>query len=253
MLIALVALGLVALVFALSRTRRAANPAPTFQTQKIAPSELIPEMDRASLVPIIRPLGDAVAGAAFPVQHLEPVSMVLDARQVGEDVPHAQLPFMLRFVGNLGVRYAFDGAQTMINLSHEEHAKLGLSDEALRVLAIENLLRRYPHVEIHTFPMGGMVQKCGDLESSWLLHFDFWAHESRRFKGELVASVPSRDLMVWCDSADETVLAELRTNAIEVEARARASNRAISSLLYVWRTDHWEVFEPQRSLSFMPN
>jgi hypothetical protein len=200
--------------------------------QKMGPSS------RDDLVVIVRPLGDEAFGREHPRQDIKPVEVRVP------NVPPEHAPLTDLFVGNLSLRYAIDGEQTMRDVSPSMLKDLGLERDKLLPLAVKNLHRRYPDAEVRRADGLGMVTGGGDLESSWMLDFDFWKQESKRFKGTLVASVPSREVMVWADSAKVELLADLRSKGEEIVKKEQASNRALSSLMYAWRDDHWEVFAP---------
>lgn len=202
---------------------------------------------RADIVPIVRPLGDEAFGRADARrrQDIHPVPPeTLRAMFDGKPVPAEDLPVMDLFVGNLSIRYAVDGQSITMNVAPRMLEKLGVSRDELLTTAVANLHRRYPDAEIHRNGRMGMVTGAGDLESSWLLDFAFWTEEAKRFDGTLVASVPARDVMVWCDSSDAALLAQLRETGAQVHAKELPNNRAVSTLLYAWRDGHWEVYEP---------
>ncbi len=124
-----------------------------------------------------------------------------------------QLPIVDRFVGNLSIRYAVDGEMAMINVTPEKLRELGIRREELLALSVKNLHARYPEAEVTRSDTYNLVSRAGDLESSWMLDVSFWNEESKRMEGELVASVPSREVMVWVDSANAPLLVETRRAA----------------------------------------
>lgn len=202
-------------------------------------ADLSPER-KNDVVPILRPLG---RDNARPVQAIEAVPQdAIQGGLKGQPMAADDLPLMDFFVGNLSIRYAVDGEKMMRNVAPSMLGRLGTSREELRSIAVTNLHRRYPSARVSRQPGFSMVVEGGDLESSWMLDFAFWEKEAATMKGLLVASVPAREVMVWCDSADSETLKLIKQKGDEVYASEQASNRAVSPFLYAWKGGHWEVF-----------
>lgn len=203
-----------------------------------APVPMPVKENRDRVIPIIRPLGAVVQAR----QNIRPAKM--DAEVWDASVPEEQLPICDFFVGDLMIRYAIDGEKAMTNVSPSMLGTLHIAREDLLSAGIKNLHRVYPGAEVQRADGFGMVIGSGDLESSWMLDFAFWAEEAKRFEGELIASVPSREIMVWGDSAKPELIETLRQKGVDIHDKEVATNRAISKLLYAWREGGWQVYEP---------
>jgi uncharacterized protein YtpQ (UPF0354 family) len=79
----------------------------------------------------------------------------------------------------------------------------------------------------------------GNYEASLLLFSDLWAREREKLRGEPVAAVPARDLLLFADSADADAVAQLRQLAAKMRAEATYS---LTDRLFVLREDRWEPF-----------
>lgn len=210
-----------------------------------APAEIpMPEAsNRDRIVPIIRSIGCGTKPTEMCLRRQDIHPAVMSAQFEGRPIPPDQMPISDAFVGDLTIRYAVDGQMLMTNLTASNLLGLGLKREELLGFGIKNLHRLYPEARIERGEGFGMIVQSGDLESSWMLDFEFWADEAKRFKGELVASVPAREIMVWGDTSNSDLIESLRETGLKIHSGEIASNRAISTLLYVWRNGAWEVYD----------
>jgi uncharacterized protein YtpQ (UPF0354 family) len=79
----------------------------------------------------------------------------------------------------------------------------------------------------------------GNYESSLLLAENLWDDQAKAVQGEIVAAVPSRDVLLFTGSASTEGLRELRAAVANLHANG---SRAISATLIVRRNGLWEKF-----------
>jgi uncharacterized protein YtpQ (UPF0354 family) len=139
----------------------------------------------------------------------------------------------------LVVVYAIDTPSNIAYLSPEELERLGVERDALRALAVRNLRGLLPGIEVQRGEKLNMVTADGNYEASLLLFSDLWAREREKLRGEPVAAVPARDLLLFADSADAEAVAQLRQLAAKMRAEAAY---ALTDRLFVLREDRWEPF-----------
>jgi uncharacterized protein YtpQ (UPF0354 family) len=84
-----------------------------------------------------------------------------------------------------------------------------------------------------------MLTAGGDFEASLLLLDDLWHRQESIVKGELVAAVPARDVLLFAGSNFDIGLRELRT---AVEKVSENGSYLISKRLLVRRNNRWEEF-----------
>jgi uncharacterized protein YtpQ (UPF0354 family) len=205
-------------------------------TEAASPSIRQPEAkDKARIVPLVRPLSSILSTK----EKISPIAA--KAEMSGKPVPEDQMPCMDTFVGDLSIRFAIDDPNTMTTLSPAMLKQLGWKREDLFTLGAQNLRKLYPEMTVVRNDGFAMVTKSGELESSWMLVRDFWAEQARSMKGEVVVAVPTRDSLIFVDSASRSNVDRLRI--IVDNAHAQAGTRGISKLLYAFRAGHWEVFE----------
>ena len=205
------------------------------------PRPLKPE-DKAKIVPIVRPLFPGEKkDVVINRENIEPIpggSMQVRGETIGED----QVPVMDRFVGDLSIRYGVDDPKFMITLSPIILRKEGWERSDLLRDSVQNLKRLYQSTLQVRRPRAGfgMLSGGGELESSWLLVKEFWEQEAKRTKGDIVAAVPARDILVFVDTAEPGRVEELRS--LVGKTYEQAGRSAVSKLLYVWKAGVWEVY-----------
>jgi uncharacterized protein YtpQ (UPF0354 family) len=86
------------------------------------------------------------------------------------------------------------------------------------------------------------VTAGADYVASLLLFDDLWDKFADSVDGEQVATVPSRDILLYTGSRSEEGLAAIRRKS---EETLNAAPHAISSSLIVRKVDHWELFQAQ--------
>jgi uncharacterized protein YtpQ (UPF0354 family) len=139
----------------------------------------------------------------------------------------------------LSVLYAIDTPTNIKYLRPDEVEQLGLDARALRSLAVGNLRQRLPRLEIQRGPELAMVVAGGDFEASLLLFDDLWEREAGKIRGELVAAVPARDLLVFADSANANALDRLKDLA---KTQCAKGSYPLTSALFVRRGGRFEVW-----------
>lgn len=139
----------------------------------------------------------------------------------------------------LVVVYAIDTPSNIAYLNPEELESLGVQRDELRALAVRNLRGLLPGIEVHRGDLVNMITADGNYEASLLLFADLWEREREKFRGEPVAAVPARDLLLFADSANPDAVAQLRQLAMKMRAEA---SYALTDRLFVLREGQWQLF-----------
>jgi uncharacterized protein YtpQ (UPF0354 family) len=140
---------------------------------------------------------------------------------------------------DLVVVYAIDTPSNIAYLNPEELARLGVERDALRALAVRNLRGLLPGIEVQRGEKLNMITADGNYEASLLLFSDLWEREREKLRGEPVAAVPARDLLLFADSADADAVAQLRQLAAKMREEAAYS---LTDRLFVLREGQWLPF-----------
>jgi uncharacterized protein YtpQ (UPF0354 family) len=136
------------------------------------------------------------------------------------------------FNEELVVVYAEDNPKTVRYLTPEKLANLGIERGELRALAVENLKRLIPQVEVLPGPEVSMVKADGDYEASLVLFDELWASPQIRVDGDIVVAVPSRGVLLFTGSRNPAGIAKLRELAAQ---DARKSPYHLTAELFVYR------------------
>lgn len=161
-------------------------------------------LDTRRIVPIIKPRA-WLAQSQLAAAHATPFDFVTDDLNT-----------------ELVVVYVEDDKRNLRYLSAAQLAELGLTQQALRPLALENLMRLLPQIQLHSAGPVSMLTAGGNYEASLLLVKEFWSAGKVQVAGEIVVAVPSRDVVLITGSANPEGLAQL-------QKLARASRPAKAS------------------------
>jgi uncharacterized protein YtpQ (UPF0354 family) len=197
-----------------------------------------PAGTKNDIVPLVR----SFTGAIRKFQDIRPLTgMKVDGLENQPDL----LPLIDTFVGDLDIRYAFDAENGFRYLSERDLKTLGVARDQLLSLAVANFRRRYPRISVER-PVAfiGKIANGGELEPSMMLDAAFWEKEKFRpvyAGGEIVAAVPTRDILWFTGRKPMENVRNLRVNT--ERSHQEAGQRAISKLMYLWRNKRWEVLE----------
>ncbi len=142
-------------------------------------------------------------------------------------------------VADIKIVYAIDGDGTITFLREDDRKHLGIELPALRKLAMQNLKRFLPELKRIGDGPTFMLVANGDYESSLLLADGIWENEAKSVEGDIVAAVPSRDMMIFTGSRSPDGIKKLRQVVEEVE---KSGSHLISNTLLVRRDGQWEKF-----------
>jgi uncharacterized protein YtpQ (UPF0354 family) len=134
------------------------------------------------------------------------------------------------------VVYAIDTPSNIAYIDPESLLELGVEREELRALAVRNLRGLLPRIEVHHGDLVSMITADGNYEASLLLFPDLWEREREKLRGDPVAAVPARDLLLFADSANAEAIARLGQLAAKMRQEA---TYALTEKLFVLRDGRW--------------
>lgn len=151
------------------------------------------------------------------------------------------------YIGDLHIRFVFDGEQMMINATREDLTRLGLNtvEEAL-LLALANVKRTYGSPTV-TRVEGAIMQVAGkspDLNSSYFLDRPFWQELVSRHPEGVVVSVPARGGLVYVPASETKHVEMLKTATPRWYANAQRLR--VSSALFLFKDGKWSVLQAPR-------
>jgi uncharacterized protein YtpQ (UPF0354 family) len=138
---------------------------------------------------------------------------------------------------DLVVLYAEDSPTNIRYFSDDDLVESGIERSSLRALAVANLRRILPKVEVHRGPQVCMLTAGADYVSSLLLLEELWEPRKLGLEGEIVLAVPSRDVVLVTSSQSEEGVRQLRRMAQET---ARDSPYSVTEMLFVHRQGRFQ-------------
>lgn len=173
------------------------------------------------------------------VESLKPVGK-MKARLGGKDVEIEMAWFI--FIGDMIVRFVFDGPNTMGNATPDDLARLGLTPESALSLALKNIERAYGKpVPSELFPGVTQLQgKSPDLDSSYFLDRNIWTDLERKFPQGIVVAVPKRGALYYAP-ADSTAVNGMKSSVRKLFDSS--GQMGVSSALYLFKDGRWSVFQ----------
>ncbi len=166
-----------------------------------------------------------------------PVIKTFDWRQAtaaqldAAKVPHESRPLSLPLVGDLMVAYVEDTPTAMSYIAASRLESLGLDMPALQALALENLARRLPELQVKGGGGRYAARLDRNYDASMVLLFSQWRNQIE-VAGDPVLVIAARDDLLICGSEDIDSLTSLRAMAAEVKVNSPYS---LSEQLFVWR------------------
>jgi uncharacterized protein YtpQ (UPF0354 family) len=117
---------------------------------------------------------------------------------------------------DLVIVYAEDDSARMRYLMRSEDSDNIRKD--LKAVAIANLRRILPKIDISHESGVSIVSAGGDYDASLLLLDELWSGESIKVKGDIVVAIPARNVLLVTGSQDRAGLRTMRTLVAKVAA-----------------------------------
>jgi hypothetical protein len=148
------------------------------------------------------------------------------------------------FLGDMHIRFVFDGPQVMSSATPADLARLNLTAEDAVRLGVANIKRVYGNPTATSLSAGLMqVQgKSPDLDSSYFLDREFWQKELKKHPEGIVVSVAKRGGLLFAPLSDVKAVDGLRKNVSFLHSSSERLR--ISSALYLFKDNRWTVFQP---------
>jgi uncharacterized protein YtpQ (UPF0354 family) len=140
------------------------------------------------------------------------------------------------FNDELVIVYAEDDPTRVRYLTMSED--IGVGRQELRALAVENLKRILPKIEMRG-DRALLVSAGGDYEPSLLLIDEIWSGGQVKVNGDIVVAVPARDVLLVTGSRDRTGLKQVRELATKFAAQGPYG---LTDTLFVYRNGRFTKF-----------
>jgi uncharacterized protein YtpQ (UPF0354 family) len=148
-------------------------------------------------------------------------------------------PVESSFVGDLVILYGRDLGTHYQLVSFKELQALNLTVFDLHTTAVENLSRTEKEIRLHKGENFWFVICDGNLEASLLLHTGIWDYIQEQVGGDVLCTVPARDLLMISGTSKAEISA-LKRKACEAIEKV---DRPLSSKLFLRITTGWEEYK----------
>lgn len=150
------------------------------------------------------------------------------------------LPIFEKYNDELLIVYAEDNEKSIRYFTQNEFNKLHISRDSLAVVALDNLDRILAKAERTGNNGRYMVTAGGTYESSMLLLNSFWSNKNFPVKGDIVVTIPNRDVLLITGCKDKPNLDWIRVRAQE---SYDSGSYQISSSLFRWNGKKFSKFK----------
>jgi uncharacterized protein YtpQ (UPF0354 family) len=184
---------------------------------------LAPELDTLKLYPILRPRELLEESAATLKVSAGDLDLII------ED-----------YNDELIVLFVLDTPEHYVYITNASATRAGLDCEGVRRIAMANLHKCVAQLDYDAGSLLTSITVEGDLEPSMLLRDDLWTDRPLQVKGEIVAAVPNRNVLLIAGSKSPGGVDNLRE-------RTRMSflnaGYPLSQVLFVFRKGRFVRFE----------
>jgi len=160
-------------------------------------------------------------------------------------------PAWFQYIGDMHIRFVFDGPSSMQNATREDLERLKLSpDEALRI-AVGNIKRVYGKPS--SLPWVDVMQVKGsspDLDSSYFLDREFWQDLLTQHPEGVVAAVVKRGGLLYAPISNAKAVEGLRRSVQPLYESSE--NLRISSALFLFKDNKWSVYQAPKQTEVPP-
>jgi hypothetical protein len=200
-----------------------------------------PDRSAENLMVVVR---EAI-GINTEVETLAPMNKVRAKLPDGKEVEFELAAFLL--LGDMHVRFVFDGPNFMLNARPQDLARLNLNATDALKLAMANIKRVYGDPVAKPWEKGLMQVegKSPDLDSSYFLDREFWQLLLRQHPEGLVIAVPKRGTLLYSPLTERTAVDWLRSNISHLHASS--GKMRVSAALYLFKDDRFTVFQPAKT------
>lgn len=154
-----------------------------------------------------------------------------------------ETPAWFQFIGDMHIRFVFDGPTSMRSATTQDLERLRLTPEQALKFAIGNLKRVYGKPTSVAWNDVQQVKGTSpDFDSSYFLDPEFWEGVSRRHREGVVVAVPKRGGLLYAPVSDAKAVAGLRRGIAFLHSSSEQAR--ISSALYLFKGGKWSVFQP---------
>jgi uncharacterized protein YtpQ (UPF0354 family) len=151
----------------------------------------------------------------------------------------ADSPAETGFAGDVMIFYGRDVGTHYEIIATRELAEYKITREQLHEIAVSNLSGTEKEIRLHQSEGIHFLRCDGDLEASLLLHKGIWDYIQEQIGGDVLASVPARNVLLISGTGRSQVSELKRKTCLALEHEAKP----ISSKLFLRVAGAWKEYE----------
>lgn len=159
-------------------------------------------------------------------------------------IPPDQMPPILPLCGELLITFAFDLADSLQMATPQTLRDTGIAHGDMLPLALRNLKRAMPQPQFFAKNNVGLARTGNGLEATLLLTEDIWTDMQPNFSGQILVTVPRRDRILMCDSANVAAVGSLRDQTREFFNEHQDQHR-LSTQILARQGQSWTLYDQQ--------
>ena len=144
-----------------------------------------------------------------------------------------------KYNDKLVIVYAEDGENGIAYFTSDRFKESGLNKDSLFILAAKNLDSVLPKIEILGDNGYYMITAGGNYEASLILLTDIWTKENIQVNGDIIITIPTRDLLLVTGSKDHDAIKKMKL--VAKEAWETGPYQLIPDLFY-WNGKKFELY-----------
>jgi uncharacterized protein YtpQ (UPF0354 family) len=138
---------------------------------------------------------------------------------------------------DLAIVYAVDNPANFSFLTQKGLEKSNIPREKLHDIAINNLNKKLPNIELHSGPLVSMITAGGNFEASILLLDNVWTGQDLPYQGNIVIAIPARDVLLLADAKNPEAISKLREM---VKKSMDNSSYTLTDQLFIYKNGKFE-------------
>lgn len=138
---------------------------------------------------------------------------------------------------DLVILYAVDSPSNLSFITKKALKESNIPKNKLHDIAINNLNKKLPNIELHNGPLVSIITAGGNFEASILLLDDIWTGQNLPYQGNVVVAIPARDVLLVADAKNPDAISKLREM---VKKSIENSSYSLTDQLFIYKNGKFE-------------
>lgn len=173
---------------------------------------------------------------------VKPIEYLDELRRLSKENGEEKEPWVVyeNYNEELIIVFGEDTENSIEYFSLERFAELNINKDTLLEISVKNLQRILPEIEKNNENSLYRLVTGGDIESSLILLPNLWSKQNFDIKGDIVVSIPNKDVIFITGSENITELKKMREIT---EESYNTGIRSVSAYLFKFNGNKFERFK----------